>query len=158
MRTVSRSLLPARRLLIDLSPDARALFERVIKTFKPQEAKPIWERWSRSQYQYDDLEAVLELERRMAEVYPNGASPSFPIPLYRLVRRASTILPLSFLLAPDVLAFKSVNSSFRAHAVISSLPPPSLFLALSSSPSSNSPSPSVFRIHVAFYGFQARDP
>lgn len=124
MRTVSRSLLPACRLLIDLSLDARALFERVIKTFKPQEAKPIWERWSRSQYQYDDLEAVLELERRMAEVYPNGASPSFPIPLYRLVRRASTILPLSFLLAPDVLAFKSVNSSFRAHAVTSSIPSP----------------------------------
>ncbi|KAJ6579583.1 Suf-domain-containing protein [Mycena vulgaris] len=53
--------------------NARALFERVIGTFTPQEARPIWERWSRSQYQYDDLEAVLKLEQRMAEVYPNDA-------------------------------------------------------------------------------------
>ncbi|KAJ6447973.1 Suf-domain-containing protein [Mycena vitilis] len=51
--------------------DARSLFEHVIKTFTPPEAKPIWECWSRSQYQYDDLEAVLELERRMTEVYPS---------------------------------------------------------------------------------------
>jgi hypothetical protein len=53
--------------------DAHALFERVIGTFTPQEARPIWECWSRSQYQYDDLEAVLDLERRMMEIYPNGA-------------------------------------------------------------------------------------
>jgi hypothetical protein len=39
------------------------LFERVIGTFKPQEpeAKLIWEPRS---YQYDDLQGVLELERR----------------------------------------------------------------------------------------------
>ncbi|KAJ7755187.1 Suf-domain-containing protein [Mycena metata] len=60
-------------LTVNDENNARALFERVIGTFTPQEAKPIWERWSRSQYQYDDLEAVLELERRMAEVYPNDA-------------------------------------------------------------------------------------
>ncbi|KAJ7983053.1 Suf-domain-containing protein [Mycena polygramma] len=60
-------------LTINDENNARALFERVIGTFTPPEAKPIWERWSRSQYQYDDLEAVLELERRMAEVYPNDA-------------------------------------------------------------------------------------
>ncbi|KAF7331026.1 mRNA 3'-end-processing protein RNA14 [Mycena venus] len=60
-------------LTINDENNARALFERVAGTFPPQEAKPIWERWSRSQYQYDDLEAVLELERRMAEVYPNDA-------------------------------------------------------------------------------------
>ncbi|KAJ7476939.1 Suf-domain-containing protein [Mycena galericulata] len=60
-------------LTINDENNARALFERVIGTFTPQQAKPIWERWSRSQYQYDDLEAVLELERRMAEVYPSDA-------------------------------------------------------------------------------------
>ncbi|KAJ7079652.1 hypothetical protein C8R43DRAFT_1245229 [Mycena crocata] len=60
-------------LTVNDENNARALFERVIGTFPPAEAKPIWERWSRSQYQYDDLEAVLELERRMAEVYPNDA-------------------------------------------------------------------------------------
>ncbi|KAF8173783.1 hypothetical protein K438DRAFT_1610401 [Mycena galopus ATCC 62051] len=60
-------------LTINDENNARSVFERVIGTFTPQEAKPIWERWSRSQYQYDDLEAVLELERRMAEIYPSDA-------------------------------------------------------------------------------------
>ncbi|KAJ7050847.1 Suf-domain-containing protein [Mycena amicta] len=60
-------------LTINDENNARALFERVINTFTPQQAKPIWERWSRSQYMYDDLTAVLDLERRMAEVYPNDA-------------------------------------------------------------------------------------
>ncbi|KAJ7717418.1 hypothetical protein DFH07DRAFT_762011 [Mycena maculata] len=59
-------------LTVNDEDKARALFEGVIGKFTPQEAKPIWEHWSRSQYQYDDLEAVLELERRMAKVYPNG--------------------------------------------------------------------------------------
>ncbi|KAJ7738637.1 Suf-domain-containing protein [Mycena metata] len=58
-------------LTVNDENNARALFERVIGTFTPQEAKPIWECWSYSQYQYDDLEAVLHLERRMAELYPN---------------------------------------------------------------------------------------
>ncbi|KAJ7786784.1 Suf-domain-containing protein [Mycena olivaceomarginata] len=60
-------------LTINDREKARALFERVAGTFPPQEAKPIWERWSQSQYQYDELEAALELERRMAEIYPNDA-------------------------------------------------------------------------------------
>ncbi|KAF7301152.1 CFIA complex component [Mycena indigotica] len=60
-------------LTVNDENNARALFERVINTFTPQQAKPIWERWSRSQYMYDDLKGVLELERRMAEVYQNDA-------------------------------------------------------------------------------------
>ncbi|KAJ7020973.1 hypothetical protein C8F04DRAFT_973367 [Mycena alexandri] len=68
-------------LMVNDEKNARDLFERVIGTFTPQEAKPIWERWSRSQYQYDDLEAILELERRMGEIYHNGASVLFV--LYR---------------------------------------------------------------------------
>lgn len=55
------------------SPDARALFERVISNFAPERARPLWERWARYEYQYGDLEAALKLERRMAEVYPGGA-------------------------------------------------------------------------------------
>ncbi|KAJ7301030.1 Suf-domain-containing protein [Mycena albidolilacea] len=58
-------------LTVNDKNNAHALFERVIGTFTPQEARPIWECWSRSQYQYDDLEAVLDLERRMMEIYPN---------------------------------------------------------------------------------------
>ncbi|KAJ7182033.1 Suf-domain-containing protein [Mycena filopes] len=68
-------------LTVNDENNARALFERVIGTFTPEEARPIWERWSRSQCQYDDLEAVLELERRMAEVYPNDT------PIKRFARR-----------------------------------------------------------------------
>lgn len=52
--------------------DARALFERVIPTFPPERARPLWERWARYEYQYGDLEAALKLEKRMAEVYPSG--------------------------------------------------------------------------------------
>ncbi|KAK0184254.1 hypothetical protein F5146DRAFT_938870 [Armillaria mellea] len=52
--------------------NARALFESVINTFPPEKARPLWERWARYQYQYADLEAALELEKRMADVYQNG--------------------------------------------------------------------------------------
>ncbi|KAJ7618475.1 Suf-domain-containing protein [Roridomyces roridus] len=58
-------------LTINDENNARALFERVIGTFTPQQARPLWERWSRFQYQYETLEAVLKLEARMAEIYPN---------------------------------------------------------------------------------------
>lgn len=53
--------------------DARALFERVISTFSPEEARKLWERWARYEYQYGDLEAAQKLEKRMAEVYPSGS-------------------------------------------------------------------------------------
>lgn len=52
--------------------DAHALFERVIPTFPPERARPLWERWARYEYQYGDLAAALKLEKRMAEVYPSG--------------------------------------------------------------------------------------
>lgn len=54
------------------SLDARALFERVIGTFPPDRARPLWERWARHEYQYGDLAAAQKLEKRMAEAYPNG--------------------------------------------------------------------------------------
>lgn len=52
--------------------DARALFERVIGTFQPEKARPLWERWTRYEYQFGDLEASLKLEKRMSEIYRNG--------------------------------------------------------------------------------------
>ncbi|KAM5540704.1 hypothetical protein V8D89_005735 [Ganoderma adspersum] len=51
--------------------NARALFERVIGTFPADKARPLWERWSKYEYQYGDLAAAHKLEKRMAEVYPN---------------------------------------------------------------------------------------
>ena len=52
--------------------DARALFERVIHTFTKEKARPLWERWSRYEYQFGDLEASLKLEKRMSEIYSAG--------------------------------------------------------------------------------------
>lgn len=68
--------------LILLIVDARALFERVIGTFPPDRARPLWERWARHEYQYGDLAAAQKLEKRMAEAYPNGENlrrPSSPL-------------------------------------------------------------------------------
>ena len=53
--------------------DARALFERIIQLFPPERARPIWERWARYEYQFGNLQAAQNLEKRMAETYPNGA-------------------------------------------------------------------------------------
>ncbi|OSX60713.1 hypothetical protein POSPLADRAFT_1183237 [Postia placenta MAD-698-R-SB12] len=50
--------------------NARALFERVIGTFPPERARPLWERWARYEYQFGDLSAAQKLEKRMTEVYP----------------------------------------------------------------------------------------
>ncbi|EKM76104.1 hypothetical protein AGABI1DRAFT_45409 [Agaricus bisporus var. burnettii JB137-S8] len=51
--------------------NARALFERMIGTFPPERARPLWDRWARYEYQYGDLEAAQKLEKRIADVYPN---------------------------------------------------------------------------------------
>ena len=53
--------------------DARALFERALNAFPADKARPIWERWTRYEYQYGTLEASHLLEKRMAEVYPQGS-------------------------------------------------------------------------------------
>ncbi|KAI9512750.1 hypothetical protein F5148DRAFT_1161352 [Russula earlei] len=58
-------------LSINDENNARALFERVIGTFPPDRARPLWERWARHEYQYGDLTAAQKLEKRMAEAYPN---------------------------------------------------------------------------------------
>ncbi|KAI0052667.1 Suf-domain-containing protein [Auriscalpium vulgare] len=50
--------------------NARALFERMISSFSPERARPLWERWARHEYQYGDLAAAQKLEKRMAEAYP----------------------------------------------------------------------------------------
>ncbi|TCD68366.1 mRNA 3'-end-processing protein rna14 [Steccherinum ochraceum] len=59
--------------LISINDDsnARALFEKVITKFSPERAKTIWDRWARYEYQYGTLQAAKELEKRIAEAYPN---------------------------------------------------------------------------------------
>ncbi|KAL0060538.1 mRNA 3'-end-processing protein rna14 [Marasmius tenuissimus] len=58
-------------ITINDSNNARALFERVIGTFQPADARDLWERWARYENQYGDLETVQKLEKRIAEVYPS---------------------------------------------------------------------------------------
>ncbi|KAL0948925.1 hypothetical protein HGRIS_009033 [Hohenbuehelia grisea] len=50
--------------------NARALFERVVPTFPPEEARQLWERWARYEYQFGNLEAAQKLEKRIAEAFP----------------------------------------------------------------------------------------
>ncbi|OCH93262.1 Suf-domain-containing protein [Obba rivulosa] len=59
--------------LISVNDDnnARALFERVIGTFPPDRARPLWEMWARHEYQFGDLAAAQKIEKRMSEVYPH---------------------------------------------------------------------------------------
>ncbi|KAI0337339.1 Suf-domain-containing protein [Trametopsis cervina] len=59
--------------LISINDDsnARALFERVVNVFSAERARPLWDRWSRYEYQFGSLEAAQALEKRIAEVYPN---------------------------------------------------------------------------------------
>jgi Suppressor of forked protein (Suf) len=57
--------------------DARALFERVVGTFSPDKARPIWETWANYEYNFGDLAAADKLEKRISEVYPDGTSHMF---------------------------------------------------------------------------------
>lgn len=59
--------------LISMNDDsnARALFERVIGTFAPERARPIWERWAKYEYNFGDSVAIQKLESRLAETYPD---------------------------------------------------------------------------------------
>ncbi|KAJ7163444.1 Suf-domain-containing protein [Mycena crocata] len=67
-------------LSINDDNNARALFETVITTFTPSEAKPIWTRWYQFRCRYDALDAILDLESRMAKVYPDdGFMKSFGV-------------------------------------------------------------------------------
>jgi cleavage stimulation factor subunit 3 len=53
-------------------PDARVVFEIAVAKFEPEEAKAVWERWARHQYQFGTLEENLRLDKRLAEAFPIG--------------------------------------------------------------------------------------
>ncbi|CDR98690.1 related to RNA14-component of pre-mRNA 3`-end processing factor CF I [Sporisorium scitamineum] len=59
--------------LISMNDDgnARALFERVIGTFSPERARPIWDRWAKYEYNFGDSIAIQKIEARLAETYPD---------------------------------------------------------------------------------------
>ncbi|EPQ59815.1 Suf-domain-containing protein [Gloeophyllum trabeum ATCC 11539] len=79
--------------------NARALFERVIGTFPPDKARPLWERWARYVYQYMNLETALNLEKRIAEIYPNDP------PIKRFAQRHTY-------LGTDAIAARDLGFSF----------------------------------------------
>ncbi|KAG8897016.1 mRNA 3'-end-processing protein rna14, partial [Tulasnella sp. 408] len=62
--------------LISINDDnnARALFERTISTFPGEKGRPLWERWSRYEFNFSDLAASQKLEQRMAEALPSSAT------------------------------------------------------------------------------------
>ena len=65
-------LRPSSDLPLRGTTDARALFERIVASFSPERARPIWERWARYEYQFGSFEAAQLLDKRMAEAYPSG--------------------------------------------------------------------------------------
>ncbi|KAG8917680.1 mRNA 3'-end-processing protein rna14 [Tulasnella sp. 417] len=62
--------------LISINDDnnARALFERTISTFPGEKGRPLWERWSRYEFNFSDLAASQKLEQRMADALPSSAT------------------------------------------------------------------------------------
>lgn len=70
------SSISLRSVLLIVHVDARALFERAVNNFPPEKARPVWDRWTRYEYQYGTLEACHLLEKRIGEVYPQGACTS----------------------------------------------------------------------------------
>jgi cleavage stimulation factor subunit 3 len=59
-------------LVITLTSDARALFERSALRIPADRARPLWDTWARYEYMFGDLNAVHKLEARFAETFPNG--------------------------------------------------------------------------------------
>jgi cleavage stimulation factor subunit 3 len=50
------------------------LFEKLVDTFKGDQARPIWDTWAKYEYTYGDLAASQKMEKRMLETYPAGTS------------------------------------------------------------------------------------
>ncbi|KAK7438024.1 mRNA 3'-end-processing protein rna14 [Stygiomarasmius scandens] len=96
--------------LISLNDEsnARALFERVITTFPPEQSRALWERWSRYEYQYGDFEAAQKLEKRMMEIFPNDP------PIKRFAQRY-TYLNIDAIASRDIGVAMAKKESQLAH-------------------------------------------
>lgn len=44
----------------------------MVNTYTPDKARSLWETWLSYEYNYGTLTAALKLEKRMAEIYPEG--------------------------------------------------------------------------------------
>ena len=87
MKPVSTFLCDDYTHALNTFSDARALFERAVNAFPADKARPIWDRWTRYEYQYGTLEASHLLEKRMAEVYPQGSSDRAVVAIYLTLSR-----------------------------------------------------------------------
>ncbi|KIK71023.1 hypothetical protein GYMLUDRAFT_33130 [Collybiopsis luxurians FD-317 M1] len=114
--------------------NARALFERVIPTFNPEESRPIWERWARYEHQYGDLEASQKIDKRMAEVYPNDP------PIKRFAQR-HIYLGLDAIASRDIGARVKKETTNRGGDSLTSISSSSDRLSSSSSLLKRQPSP-----------------
>ncbi|PPQ85136.1 hypothetical protein CVT26_004391, partial [Gymnopilus dilepis] len=52
--------------------NAQALFERAVQVLGLNQARPLWECWSKYQYQCGDIETILEHVKRLEERFPSG--------------------------------------------------------------------------------------
>ncbi|QRW27609.1 mRNA 3'-end-processing protein RNA14 [Rhizoctonia solani] len=117
--------------------NARALFERVITTFPPEKARPIWDRWSRYEYNFGDLIGSQKLEKRLAEIYPNDP------PIKRFANRY-TYLGVDTIASND-LGFKVVRQSGSAGGVAAPASPPTSNAKRAASPPRRAPDPPAKR-------------
>ncbi|KAF9160165.1 mRNA 3'-end-processing protein rna14 [Actinomortierella ambigua] len=62
--------------LIQLNDDSntRALFERALIGMSPDKARPLWEMFSEYENKFGDLTAIMKVEKRRREVYPEDSA------------------------------------------------------------------------------------
>ncbi|KAH8101055.1 hypothetical protein DFH11DRAFT_1717691 [Phellopilus nigrolimitatus] len=67
------------------------LLENAAETFDPDKAHALWERCACYEYQYGNLEAVIKLQKRMAEAFPKASGSLKSICMQRLTASRTVI-------------------------------------------------------------------
>jgi hypothetical protein len=60
-----------------ISSDARALFERTIINYTGPDARGLWAAWWKFEYYFTDVVSSINLDKRLAEAYPEGRYRTF---------------------------------------------------------------------------------
>jgi len=118
-------------LSINDDTNARALFERSALKIPADRARSLWDAWARYEYLYGDLAAVLKLESRFAEVFPNDS------PLKRFAQRFTYN-------GIDEIALRDLGFGLRSRPSSSNpapLPPISALQPVIPSPNHKRPAP-----------------